>query len=303
LVLRGSIAVGDAVVAGEASGRVRAMRDFRGAPLKIATPATPVEIVGFDSLPQAGEFCRVVKDERLARTLAQRRSNRLRAEELAKQRSLTLDDLFARIAQGEDLNLIVKADVGGSLEAVEDALKQIEHPEVRIAVIHSGVGAITESDVMLASASSAIIIGFNVRPNQPAQALAEQEGVDIRTYRVIYKVTEDVRAALMGMLKPEFVEQVIGSAEVRQTFKVSRLGTIAGSYVINGKITRTANVRVLRDGTVVFDGRLASLKRFQEDAREVLEGYECGILLDGFNDIKEGDVFEAYETREMARGG
>ncbi|HJW75729.1 MAG TPA: translation initiation factor IF-2 [Thermoleophilia bacterium] len=305
LVLRGSISVGDAVVAGEASGRVRAMRDFRGAPLKAATPATPVEIVGFDSLPQAGEFCRVVKDERLARSLAQKRSNRLRAEELAKQRSLTLDDLFARIAQGEvqDLNLIVKADVGGSLEAVEDALKQIEHPEVRIAVIHSGVGAITESDVMLASASSAIIIGFNVRPNQPAQVLAEQEGVDIRTYRVIYKVTEDVRAALMGMLKPEFVEQVIGSAEVRQTFKVSRLGTIAGSYVTNGKITRTANVRVLRDGTVVFDGRLASLKRFQEDAREVLEGYECGVLLDGFNDIKEGDVFEAYETREMARGG
>ena len=305
LVLRGSIHVGDAVVAGEASGRVRAMRDFKGAPLKEATPATPVEIVGFDSLPPAGESCRVVKDERQARSLAQKRVNRLRAEELAKQRSLTLDDLFARIAQGEvqDLNLIVKADVGGSLEAVEDALKQIEHPEVRIAIIHSGVGAVTESDVMLASASSAIIIGFNVRPNQPAHALAETEGVDIRTYRVIYKVTEDVRAALMGMLKPEFVEQVIGSAEVRQTFKASRLGTIAGCYATNGKLTRTASVRVLRDGIVVYDGKVASLKRFQEDVREVLEGYECGVLLDGFNDIKEGDVLEAYETKEVARGG
>jgi translation initiation factor IF-2 len=305
LVLRGSIHVGDAVVAGEASGRVRAMRDFKGAPLKEATPATPVEIVGFDSLPPAGEACRVVRDERHARALAQKRANRLRAEGLAKQRSLTLDDLFARISQGEvqDLNLIVKADVGGSLEAVEDALRQIEHPEVRISVIRSGVGAITESDVMLASASNAIIIGFNVRPNPPAHTLSEQEGVDIRTYRVIYKVTEDVRAALMGMLKPEFVEQVIGSAEVRQTFKASRLGTIAGCYVTNGKITRTASIRLLRDGAVVYDGKVGSLKRFQEDVREVLEGYECGILLDGFNDIKEEDVLEAYETREVARGG
>jgi translation initiation factor IF-2 len=268
LVLRGSIHVGDAVVAGEASGRVRAMRDFKGAPLKEATPATPVEIVGFDSLPPAGEACRVVRDERHARALAQKRANRLRAEGLAKQRSLTLDDLFARIS-----------------------------------VIRSGVGAITESDVMLASASNAIIIGFNVRPNPPAHTLSEQEGVDIRTYRVIYKVTEDVRAALMGMLKPEFVEQVIGSAEVRQTFKASRLGTIAGCYVTNGKITRTASIRLLRDGAVVYDGKVGSLKRFQEDVREVLEGYECGILLDGFNDIKEEDVLEAYETREVARGG
>ena len=305
LIARGTIRVGDAIVSGEASGRVRAMRDFKGGPLQSAGPATPVEIIGFDSLPGAGEFCRVVKDERAARAVAQKRVNRVRAEELAKQRSVTLDDLFARIAQGEvqDLNLVVKADVGGSLEALEDALRQIQHKEVKINIIHSGVGAITESDVDLASASSAIIIGFNVRPNPPALVLAETQGVDIRTYRVIYKVTEDVRAALVGMLKPEFVEQVIGTAEVRRLFKASRLGTIAGCYVTNGKVTRTAGIRVLRDGSVVHEGKIASLKRVQEDAREVLEGFECGILVDGFNDLKEGDVLEAYETKEVARGG
>jgi len=305
LVARGTIRVGDAVVAGEASGRVRAMRDFKGEPLQAAGPSTPAEIVGFDSLPQAGEFCHVVKDERTARALAQRRANRLRAEEFAKQRSLSLDDLFARIAQGEvqDLNLVLKADVGGSLEALQDALGQIQHPEVKINIIHSGVGSITESDVDLASASKAIIIGFNVRPNPSASALAEAQGVDIRTYRVIYKVTEDVRAALLGLLKPEFVQQVIGTAEVRRLFRASRLGTIAGCYVTSGKIARTANIRVVRDGTVVHEGRIASLKRVQDDVREVLEGFECGILLDGFNDLKEGDVLEAYETKEVARGG
>ncbi len=303
LVNRGTIQVGDAIVAGEASGRVRAMRDFKGEPLKSGGPSTPVEIIGFDELPVAGEFCRVVKDERAARALGQRRANRLRTEALAKQRALTLDDVFARIAEGKvlDLNLVVKADVQGSLEALSDALLKIQHPEVKVRIIHSGVGGVNESDVMLAAASSAIIIGFNVRPSPAATQLAEGEGVDVRTYRVIYKVTEDITAALVGMLKPEYQEVVLGQAEVRTTFKASKLGTIAGCMVTQGTITRNAGIRVLRNDVVVHDGKLASLKRFQEDAREVQEGFECGILLDSFNDIKEGDVLEAYETREVAR--
>jgi len=303
LVSRGTIRVGDAVVAGTASGRVRAMRDFIGHPLKSAGPSTPVEIIGFDAVPVAGELCRVVKNEKAARSLAGRRVNRIKAEELARQHSFTLDDLFARIRQGEvrDLNLILKADVQGSLGALEDALGQIRHDEVQVKVIHSGVGGINESDVMLASASQAIVIGFSVRPSTQAAALAESEGVDIRTYRVIYKVTEDVRAALIGMLKPELVEETTGAAEVRQIFKVSRLGTIAGCFVTGGKITRASAIRVVRDGALVHDGRIASLKRFQEDVREAVEGFECGILLDGFNDVKEGDTMEAYETREVAR--
>ncbi len=303
LVSRGTLHVGDGIVAGEAAGRVRAMRDFRGAPLSAAKPSVPVEIIGFDQLPNAGELCRVVDDERTARQMAHRRTNRLKAEQLAKQRSVTLDDLYARIAAGrvQELNLVVKADMQGSIEALQDALRQISHEEVKINIIRSGVGGITESDVMLASASQAIIIGYNVRPNGSAQNLAEQEGVDIRTYRVIYKVTEDVRSALVGMLKPEFTEEVLGTAEVRQLFRASRLGTIAGCHVTKGSIPRSATIRVVRDGTVVHDGRMASLKRFQEDVKEVQEGFECGILLDGFNDLKEGDVFEAYETKEVAR--
>jgi len=303
LVSRGTLHVGDAVVAGEASGRVRAMRDFKGDPLKSGGPSTPVEIVGFDDLPVAGEFCRVVKDERMARSLAHRRANRLKTEALAKQRALTLDDVFARIAAGKvlDLNLVVKADVQGSLEALSDALLMIQHPEVKVRVIHSGVGGINENDIMLASASAAIIIGFNVRPSPAATALAETEGVDVRTYRVIYKVTEDITAALVGMLKPTIEEVVLGQAEVRTTFKASKLGTIAGCMVTHGVMTRNASVRVLRSDVVVHDGKMGSLKRFAEDAREVAEGFECGILLDGFNDLKEGDVLEAYEIREVAR--
>ncbi|MCX6364636.1 MAG: translation initiation factor IF-2, partial [Actinobacteria bacterium] len=303
LVSRGTLHVGDAVVAGEASGRVRAMRDFKGDPLKSGGPSTPVEIIGFDELPVAGEFCRVVKDERMARSLAHRRANRLKTEALAKQRALTLDDIFARIAAGKvlDLNLVVKADVQGSLEALSDALLKIQHPEVKVRVIHSGVGGINENDVMLASASTAIIIGFNVRPSPPATTLAETEGVDVRTYKVIYKVTEDITAALVGMLKPTIEEVVLGQAEVRTTFKASKLGTIAGCMVTHGTITRNASVRVLRSDVIVHDGKMGSLKRFAEDAREVAEGFECGILVDGYNDLKEGDVLEAYETREVAR--
>ena len=269
LVSRGTIHVGDAIVAGEASGKVRAMRDFRGEPLKAGGPSTPVEIIGFDELPVAGEFARVVKDERAARTLGQKRANRLRTEALAKQHALTLDDVFARIAAGKvlDLNLVVKADVQGSLEALSDALLKIQHPEVKVRIIHSGVGGVNESDVMLASASTAIIIGFNVRPSPQATALAESEGVDIRTYRVIYKVTEDITAALVGMLKPTIEEIVLGQAEVRTTFKASKLGTIAGCMVTHGKIVRNAGVRVLRNDVVVHDGKMTSLKRFAEDAR------------------------------------
>jgi len=303
LVSRGTLVVGDAIVAGEASGRVRAMRDFKAEPLKAGGPSTPVEIVGFDELPTAGEFCRVVKDERTARSLGQKRANRIKTEALARQRSLTLDDVFARIAEGKvlDLNLIVKADVQGSLEALTDALLKIQHPEVKVRVIHSGVGGVNESDVMLAAASTAIIIGFNVRPSAAAATLAESEGVDVRSYRVIYKVTEDITAALVGMLKPEYEEFVLGQAEVRQLFRASKIGTIAGCMVTRGTITRNAGIRVLRNDVVVHDGKMASLKRFAEDVREAQEGFECGILLDGFNDIKEGDVLEAYESREVAR--
>jgi len=304
LVGRGTLHVGDAIVAGEASGKVKAMNDFRGKPLKAAGPSVPVEILGFDSVPQAGEPCRVVEDERRARVLAQRRADRVKAEILAKRHALTLDDVFTRIKQGEvkDLNLVIKADVAGSVEALDEALRQIEHEEVKINIIHTGVGAINESDVMLAAASQAIVLGFNVRPNSSAKTIAGIEGVDVRTYSVIYKVTEDVKAALLGMLEPTYKEVEMGEAEVRQLFKASRLGTIAGCYVTRGKVTRSALVRVVRDGTIVHEGKLASLKRFKEDAREVEEGYECGILIEDFNDVKEGDVLEFYETKEVKPG-
>ncbi|MHB1326396.1 MAG: translation initiation factor IF-2 [Thermoleophilia bacterium] len=302
LIARGTIHVGDAIVAGQASGKVKAMSDFKNRPLKEAGPSVPVEILGFNSVPQAGEMCRVVEDERRARTLASQRSDRIKAEILAKRRAFTLDDIFARIKEGEvkDLNLVIKADVAGSVEALEEALKQIKHVEVKINIIHTGVGAINESDVMLAAASQAIVLGFNVRPSAAAKTVADLEGVDVRTYSVIYKVTEDVRAALIGMLAPTYVEEELGEAEIRSIFKASKLGTIGGCYVTRGKVSRNAQVRLLREGTIVWQGKLASLKRFKEDAREVEEGYECGILLEDFNDIKEGDVLEFFETKEVA---
>ncbi|MBI5871380.1 MAG: translation initiation factor IF-2 [Actinobacteria bacterium] len=302
LVNRGTMHVGDAIVAGQASGKVKAMSDYKGRPLKEAGPSVPVEILGFDIVPQAGESCRVVEDERRARTLAGQRSDRIKAEILAKRRAFTLDDIFARIKEGEvkDLNLVIKADVAGSVEALEEALKQIKHVEVKINIIHTGVGAINESDVMLAAASQAIVLGFNVRPSAAAKTVADIEGVDVRTYSVIYKVTEDVRAALIGMLAPTFVEEELGEAEIRSIFKASKLGNIAGCYVTRGKVTRNAQVRLVREGTIVWTGKLASLKRFKEDTREVEEGYECGVLLEDFNDIKEGDVLEFFETKEVA---
>jgi translation initiation factor IF-2 len=305
LVQRGTLRVGDAIVAGDASGKVRALLDYHGEKVKEARPGEPVEIVGFDRPPSAGELCRVVEHERQAKHLANLRAERLRREQLAQRskRRVSLESIFSQLQEGvaQDLNLVLKADVQGSVEALVGELAKIQHSEVRVNVIHTGVGGITENDVNLASASSALVIGFNVRPSAEARTLAEREGVDIRTYRVIYQLTEDIQQALVGMLSPVETEETIGEAEVRALFKVSRLGTIAGCMVTHGLVRRNALVRVVRDGTVVYDTTIAQLKRFKDDAREVSEGFECGILLDGFNDVKEGDVLEAYERREVER--
>jgi translation initiation factor IF-2 len=304
LVHRGTLRVGDAVVAGDAWGKVRALYNFRGEKLKEAKPGDPVEILGFDKPPPAGERCRVVENERQARHLAQLRGQRLRAEQLAQRaRPVSLETLFSQMQEGavQDLNLVLKGDVQGSVEALLGELQKIQHSEVRVNVIHTGVGGITENDVNLAAASSAMVIGFNVRPSAEARHLAEREGVEIRTYRVIYQLTEEIEQALVGMLAPVTTEETIGEVEVRQLFRVSRLGTIAGSYVTQGVVRRGGQVRVVRDGTVIHETSVAQLKRFKDDVREVQEGFECGILLDGFNDVKEGDVLEVYETREVER--
>jgi translation initiation factor IF-2 len=305
LVLRGTLRVGDAVVAGDASGRVRALYDYRGERVQEAGPGDPVEILGFDRPPVAGEFCRVVEHERQAKHLANVRAERLRREQLAQRprRRVSLETLFDEMQVGEvrDLNIVLKGDVQGSVEALMGELGKIQHPEVGVNVIHTGVGGITENDVNLASASDALVIGFNVRPSGDARQLAEREGVDIRTYRVIYQLTDDIQQALVGMLSPVQTEETLGEAEVRALFRVSRLGTIAGCMVTTGTVRRGARVRIVRDGTVVHETTIAQLKRFKDDVREVGEGFECGILLDGFNDVKEGDVLEAYETREVER--
>jgi translation initiation factor IF-2 len=303
LVQRGTLKVGDVIVAGNVFGRVRAMADYVGETLDTAGPSVPVEVLGLGGVVDAGERFRVVENEKAARQMAGERDQRLRAEELANRRPVSLDDLFARIKEGglKELNIIIKGDVQGSVGALEDALNKVEQTEVRLRVIHTGVGAINESDVMLASASQAIIIGFNVRPRPEANTLAEREGVDIRTYRVIYRAIEDVRDALVGLLEPDIVEDVIGQLEVRATFRASRIGTIAGCYVQEGVVRRNSHVRLIREGTVVHEGRIASLKRFNEDTREVSAGFECGLLIEDYNDVKEGDQIEAYELREVAR--
>ena len=304
LVHRGTLRVGDAIVAGDAWGKVRALYDFHGEKVKDAGPGDPVEILGFDRPPPAGEQGRVVENERQARSYAQARGERLRREQLAQRHTgVSLESLFEQIQEGavQDLNLVLKGDVVGSVEAAISELQKIQHAEVRVNVIHEGVGGITENDIMLASASNAMVVGFNVRPNAEARALAEREGVEIRTYRVIYQLTDDIEQALVGMLKPVRTEETIGEVEVRALFRVSRLGTIAGSYVTNGTVRRNASVRVVRDGTVIYETKIAQLKRFKDDVREVEAGFECGILLDGFNDVKEGDVLEVYETREVER--
>ncbi len=304
LVQRGTLRVGDAVVAGDTWGKVKALNDHNGKRVKDAGPGVPVEILGFDKPPPAGEVCRVVENDRVARQAAQQRAQRKRTEMLAKRsKAISLEDLFSQMQEGavKELALIIKGDVQGSVEAAVDEIGKIHHDEVSVQVIHSGVGGIVASDIMLAAASSAIVVGFNVRPNAEAKALADREGVDIRTYRVIYQLTEDIQRALIGMLSPERVEEVLGEVEVRQTFRASRVGTIAGCMVTQGAVQRGAQVRIVRDGTIVHDGRIGTLKRFQDDVREVSQGFECGLTIDGYNDIKDGDVLEVYTVREVAR--
>jgi translation initiation factor IF-2 len=305
LISRGTLKVGDAIVAGEHPGRARAMHDYLGERIKAATPGTPVEILGFDGVPEAGEQFRVVSNEREARRIAGERANRLKTEALARRAGVkvSLEDVLARAQKGEikELALIVKADVAGSLEALADEIAKLPQEEVTVNLIHTGVGGINESDVMLASASNAVIIGFNVRPVGDARAVASREGVEIRGYSVIYKVVEELRAAMEGLLEPEDVEETVGTVEIRATFKASKVGTIAGSMVTDGSVRRGATVRLVRDGTIVYEGRIGSLRRFKEDVREVTTGMECGIVLENFADVKEGDLLEVYETRQVEK--
>ncbi len=301
LIGRGTLEVGDALVAGAHWGRVRAMHDFLGTRIAQALPGEPVEVLGFAGVPEAGEYVHVVEHERRARHLAGERATRLKTESLARQRGkrVSLEDIFKRGLQ--ELNLVIKSDVAGSLEAIEDEIAKLPQDEVSVNVIRRAVGAVTESDVMLAAASDAVILAFNVRPVGDARSVAEREGVEIRHYAVIYRAIDELRSAMQGMLAPEEVEEVLGSAEVRQTFRASRVGTIAGSHVTEGKITRGSKVRLVRDGTVVYDGEIASLRRFNDDVREVAAGFECGIVLKDFADVKDGDVLETYTTRQVER--
>ena len=303
LIERGTLRIGDAIVAGGVSGRVKAMSNDQGEPVEEAGPSMPVEILGFAEVPQAGDVLDVVSEDRLARQLASRRSERKRAEEIQSSRTISLDDLFGKIKEGEikELNLIIKADVQGSVEALKQSLEALSTDEVRVNVIHSGVGAITGSDVMLASASNAIIIGFQVRPDGNAKAVAERDQIDIRLYRVIYDATGDIKAAMEGLLEPEIREVELGTANVLQTFKVPKVGMVAGCIVTEGKITRDAMIRVVRDNIVIHEGKLASLKRFKDDAGEVASGYECGIGIASYQDIREGDVIEAFKIVETPR--
>ncbi len=305
LIQRGTMHVGDALVAGAHFGRVRAMHDFTGARTKRAEPGEPVEVLGFDGVPEAGEPVRVVENERRARQLAGVRANRLKTEALARRsgRKISLEDVFKLAREGtvKELGLVIKADVAGSLEAIEDEIAKLPQEEVKVNIIHRGVGGINESDVMLAAASEGLILAFNVRPVGDARQIAEREGVEIRSYAVIYRAIEELRAAMQGLLEPEEVETVLGQAEVRQLFRASRIGTIAGSHVTEGKVTRGARVRVVREGTVIQDTTIGSLRRFNEDAREVAAGFECGIVLANFQDLREGDILETYETRQVER--
>ena len=300
LVQNGTLKIGDPIVAGIAYGRVRAMMNDKGENVKTAGPSCPVEVLGFNEVPSAGDIMNVAE---VSKKVAEERRNRIKAEQLKNLSKVSLEDLFSHIAEGEvkTLNIVVKADVHGSVEAVKQALEKLSNEEVRVKCIHGGVGAITESDVMFASASNAIVIGFNVRPDSGARNLAEQEKVDVRTYRIIYQAIEDVENAMKGMFKPVFKEVHLGTISVRNTFKVSSVGTIAGAYVQDGKVQRNAQVRVVRDGVVIHEGQIASLRRFKDDVREVAAGYECGIGIENFNDIHEGDVIEAYAMEEVKR--
>jgi translation initiation factor IF-2 len=302
LVQRGTLKGGDAVVVGTSHGRVRALVDPKGDTVQSALPADPVELLGLDSVPDAGDEFRVFADERDARNLAEDRALRKRLAEQQQKSHASLEDLFARIGEGfSELNLVVKADVQGSIEALQDALDKMDQSEVKINVIHSAVGGITETDVTLADASDAVIIGFNVRPQPKAKQLAEKEKVEIKTYRVIYQAIDDINAARVGLLKPEIVEEDTGSATVRELFKVPKVGTIAGCLVEEGEINRDDKLRIVRDGAIIFEGSIASLRHFKEDVKNVRAGQECGIGITGFQDVKVGDTLEGYRIREIAR--
>ncbi len=302
LVQNGTLYSGDIVIAGTSVGRVRAMTNDKGKLVKEAGPSVPVEIIGLAEVPEAGDEFNSVEDERMARSLAEQRREKARQETFKANARVNLDDLFSQMNEGvKNLNIIVKADVGGSAEAVKASLLKLTNEEIKVSVIHTAVGGITESDVMLASASDAIIVGFNVRPDRGALDSAKRQNVDIRTYRIIYECIEEIEAAMKGMLAPKFKEALLGHAEVRQTIHVSSVGTIAGCYVLDGKIIRSASIRVVRDGIVIFEDKISSLRRFKDDVKEVAQGYECGIALDRFNDIKEGDVLEAFIMEEVQR--
>ncbi|MBZ4663506.1 MAG: infB [Caloramator sp.] len=303
LIQAGTLKVGDAVVAGTAYGKVRAMIDDKGRKVTKVGPSMPVEILGLSEVPNAGEKFYVVADEKTAREIAEIRKEKQREEMFAANAKVSLQDLFSQIKEGKVkvLNIIVKADVQGSVEAIRQSLEKLSNDEVKVKVIHGAVGAITETDVSLASASNAIIIGFNVRPDGMARQLAEKESVEIKTYRIIYEAIDDITAAMKGMLDPEFTEVVTARLQVRQTFKVSSVGTIAGCYVEDGKVNRNDSIRVIRNGIVIYEGKISSLKRFKDDVREVAAGYECGLTIERFNDIKEGDVFETYTMKEVER--
>ena len=303
LVQNGTLKIGDTIVAGTAYGRVRAMVDDKGKRVAKARPSQPVEVLGFSEVPAAGDILNVAEIDKLSRQVAEERRDKQKAEQLKNLSKVSLDDLFSQIAEGQikDLNIIVKADAQGSVEAVKQALEKLSNDEVRVRCIHGGVGAITGSDIMFASASNAIIIGFNVRPDAAARAAAEKEKVDMRLYRIIYNAIEDIEKAMKGMFKPVYEENTLGRISVRDTFKVSGVGTIAGAYVQDGKVTRNAQIRVVRDGIVIHEGKIASLKRFKDDAKEVAAGYECGIGIENFNDIREGDTIEAFEMVEVKR--
>lgn len=303
LVQSGTLHVGDPIVVGNTYGRVRAMVNDLGRRVKVAGPSAPVEITGLSDVPQAGDQFLVFKDEKTARSVGEARAIKQREAQRSENSRVSLDDLFNQIQQGEikEINVIIKGDVQGSVEAMKGSLEKIDVEGVKVNIIHTGVGAITESDIILASASNAIVIGFNVRPDVNAKRTADSEKVDVRLHRIIYNAIDEIEAAMKGMLDPEFEEKVIGQVEIRTTFKVSKVGTIAGCYVTDGKVTRDSTVRLIRDGIVIYEGKIDALKRFKDDAKEVAQGYECGITLEKFNDIKEGDIIEAYVMEEIKR--
>ncbi|MFU0823879.1 MAG: Translation initiation factor IF-2 [Clostridium sp.] len=301
LVQNGTLKVGDSILVGTTYGRIRAMFDDKGHNISSAGPSIPVEILGLSEVPDAGDRFNVVKDEKTARNMAEARKEKLRQERMKSSNKVSLEDLYSQIQEGKvkELDVIVKADVQGSVEAVTQSLEKLSTESVKVRVIHGAVGAISETDVTLASASNAVIIGFNVRPSNNATSLAEKEGVNIRTYRIIYDALEDIKSAMLGLLEPEYKEVILGNAEVRAVYKISSVGTIAGCYVLNGKIARNSKARVIRDGIVIFESEISSLKRFKDDAKEVAAGYECGLSIEKFNDLKEGDMIEVFVMEEV----